>query len=118
MNLKGNDRVDQFIEDTLFLDEEKGRIILSLKAIIQKTSLNSQEEIKYGGIVYIVDGELITGIFVRKKHISLEFSFGVEMSDPKGLLEGSGKYRRHLKIMNDKDLLNKNVEFFVTQAFK
>lgn len=118
MNLKSNDRIEQFIEDALFIDEEKGRIILSLKTIIQKTSPNAQEEIKYGGIVYIVDGELITGIFIRKKHISLEFSFGVEIPDPKSLLEGSGKYRRHLKIMNDKDLLNKNVEFFVTQAFK
>lgn len=118
MNKRTNDRVKRFIRDILSIDKEKGEIIVSLREMILKISPDAQEEIKYGGVVFNVDGELVSGVFVRKKHVSLEFSFGMKMSDPEGYLEGSGKYRRHLKLMNDKDIISKNVEFFVTQAFE
>jgi len=118
MNIKTNDRVEQFIRDTLSIDEEKGDIIVSLREMILEISPDAHEEIKYGGVVFNVNSELISGIFLRKKHISLEFSFGMKMSDPDGYLEGSGKYRRHLKLMNDSDIANKDVKFFVTQAFE
>jgi len=116
--MKTNNRVERFIRDTLSVDEEKGEIIISLREIILKTSPDAHEEIKYGGIVFSVDSELISGIFVRKKHVSLEFGFGMKMSDPEGYLEGKGKYRRHLKLMNENEIVNKNVAFFVTQAFE
>jgi len=67
--------------------------------------------------VIFIDAELICGIFIRKKHISLEFSFGMMMSDPDNYLEGKGKHRRHLKIFDKKDIKNKKVEFYATQAF-
>lgn len=118
MNIESNDRVEQFIEDTLSIDDEKGRIVASLRAIVLKIAPNAQEGIKYGGIVFNLDKELISGIFARKKHVSLEFSLGMKMLDPEGYLEGNGKYRRHLKLMSNKDIITKNVEFFVTQAFQ
>ena len=118
MNINTGDRIKRFIEDTLFIDEEKGKILVSLRNVILKISPDAQEEIKYGGLVFNVDAELICGIFIRKKHVSLEFSFGMKMSDPDKHLEGDGKYRRHLKIFDKKDIKNKKVEFYVTQAFR
>ena len=117
MNMTANDKIEKFIDDTLSVDEEKAELLLSLQKIILKIYPNAQKEIKYGGLVFNLDAELICGIFIRKKHISLEFSFGTEFSDPKGCLEGSGKFRRHLKIMNDADIENKDVGFFVSLAF-
>ena len=38
------------------------------------------------------------------------------MKDPNKLLEGSGKFRRHLKIKSKEDISNKDVDFFVKQA--
>ena len=117
-NTNTNDRIEQFVQDVLFIDEEKGEILISLQKIVLKINPNVQEEIKYGGLVFNVDSKLICGIFIRKKHISLEFSFGMLMSDPDKYLEGKGKYRRHLKIFNKKDIKNKKIEFYVDQAFK
>ena len=37
------------------------------------------------------------------------------MNDPKKLLEGTGKFRRHLKIRSLSDIKDKKVEFFVKQ---
>lgn len=117
MNINTNDRIENFIQDVLFVDEEKGEILTSLRKMILEISSNAQEEIKYGGLVFNIDAELICGIFIRKKHISLEFSFGMMMSDPDNYLEGKGSYRRHLKIFDKKDIKNKKVEFYATQAF-
>lgn len=117
MNMEGNDRVQRFIADILSVDEFKGEILVSLRAMILHASPDVHEKIMYGGLVYLVNSELICGIFVRKKHVSLEFGFGMKMSDPEGFLEGSGKYRRHLKLMHEKDIVDKDVASFVIQAF-
>ena len=115
--MNANEQIDQFMGDTLCVDKEKGEILLALRRMILKECPDAREEIKYGGLVFNADAELICGLFVRKKHISLEFGFGNEFSDPEGYLEGSGKYRRHLKIMNDNDIHAKDVASFVSQAF-
>ena len=40
------------------------------------------------------------------------------ITDPDKYLEGDGKYRRHLKIINKKDIKSKKVESYINQAFK
>lgn len=39
-------------------------------------------------------------------HISLGFNYGTELPDPKGMLEGTGKLFRHVKIKSSDDLSN------------
>ena len=117
MNTTANDKIEKFIQDTLSVDYEKAELLLSLQKTVLKTCPGAHREIKYGGLVFSSDAELICGIFIRKRHISLEFGFGNEFSDPNGYLEGSGKFRRHLKIMSVMDIKNKDVESFVIQAF-
>ena len=40
------------------------------------------------------------------------------MSDPDNFLEGTGKYRKHLKIFQKEDIKNKKVEYYIKQSFK
>lgn len=112
-----SDQIKNFIQEIFLIDEEKGKILISLRKAIIKISPDTQQKIMYGGLVFNVNEQLICGIFIRKKHISLEFSLGMTMSDPDKYLEGSGKFRRHLKIYNENDLINKKVESFIHQAF-
>ena len=72
----------------------------------------------YGGIIFSYNTKMISGIFVYKKHISLEFSLGFLMKDPDGLLEGKGKYRRHLKLYSLDDVTKKKIAYYVEQAVK
>lgn len=105
------------MQDAFFVSEKKGELLVSLRNLVLSIRPDAQEEIKYGGLVFNVDSKLICGIFIRDKHFSLEFSFGVMMSDPDKHLEGKGKFRRHLKIYSLDDIANKNVEYFVRQIF-
>jgi hypothetical protein len=39
-----------------------------------------------------------------KAHVSLGFNYGAELPDPKGLLEGTGKLFRHVKLRTEADV--------------
>ena len=115
MNVKANPKINDFIHDLLFMDEDKGEIVFSLRKLVLEVATDAKEEIKYGGLVFIINDGLFCGIFVRKKHISVEFVKGAEMQDTDNLLEGGGKYRRHLKIFKYADIENKKVEYYVKE---
>ena len=51
-----------------------------------------------------------------KKHLTLGFWRGVQLDDPKGLLEGSGQQMRHLKIRELKDIPKTQVGKWIRQA--
>ncbi|MGH9220267.1 MAG: DUF1801 domain-containing protein [Vicinamibacterales bacterium] len=37
-------------------------------------------------------------------HVNVGFFLGAEIADPKGLLEGTGKFMRHVKLRPDRDV--------------
>src|SRR5690606_7604058 len=49
-------------------------------------------------------------------HVSLGFNYGVELPDPKRLLEGSGKLFRHHKIKSMEELSNPDLHKLIKYA--
>lgn len=45
-------------------------------------------------------------VMPASKHVNLGFNYGAELSDPKNLLEGTGKLFRHYKVKSIEDLSN------------
>lgn len=111
-----NKEIQEFIEKTGIKDFEKMESVKALREIVLKTYPETHEKIMYGGIMFFLNGEGYSGLFVSKNHISIEFSNGFKMNDPKNHLEGNGKYRRHLKIKSFDDIKNKEAEFYIKQA--
>jgi len=64
--------------------------------------------------MFSLEGE-IAGIFSYKNHVSLEFSRGHELSDPEQILEGNGKFRRHIKLQTFEQIKEKQLKFFIAQ---
>ena len=112
-----SEKVNSFIDDIQFQSSEKHKILLSLRQLVKKANSNLVEDIKYGGLVYNLSNELLGGIFVYKNHLSFEFGKGAELDDPDGILEGTGKYRRHIKISKLDEIAAKKVVHFIQQAF-
>jgi hypothetical protein len=69
----------------------------------------------YGGIMFTLRGADVGGVFPYTKHVSFEFSNGVELEDRNNKLEGSGKRRRHLKIETMSDIVMKNLPYYLHQ---
>ena len=111
-----NIEVQRFLDQVSLIDESKYNLVKNMRDIVFKLNRNIEERMMYGGIMFSLDEEDICGLFVRKNHISFEFATGYKMNDPHEILEGSGKYRRHLKIRTEEDVLKKDVQFFVLQV--
>ena len=107
----------KFLTELKAFDQVKYSIVMQLRALIIEANKSVSEEIKYGGLYYSAS-KPYTGLFVSKNHVSMEFSFGAQFSDPKGLLQGKGKGRRHLKLTSPSDIDEKAVKLFLKQALK
>lgn len=56
------------------------------------------------------------GLFGR--HVNLGFFYGADLDDPDGLLEGSGKKLRHIKLMDAAAVRQPGIRRLVVQASK
>ena len=92
-----------------------------IDAIVGEVCPGAGRRSMYGGIVFELEPgnhkTLVCGHFVYKKHVSLEFSNGNELHDPHGVLEGNGKYRRHIKLARQCEIDEKSVRSMIEQAF-
>jgi len=61
---------------------------------------------------------LICGITLHKAHINIMFADGVNLPDPDGLLVGTGKKARHIKISNLHDLNHPAIRTLLQSALK
>ena len=116
MQQSKNEKVQHFLEEVNMIDSEKSDILNTIRTLIFKHYPKTEEKFMYGGIIFSLNEEHFSGLFVRKNHVSLEFGNGFKMDDPNQLLEGGGKFRRHLKIKSYWEIKSKQVEFFVNQA--
>ncbi|PIE78982.1 MAG: hypothetical protein CSA15_05045 [Candidatus Delongbacteria bacterium] len=107
-------KVQELLNDIEIIDPEKYDILMRLRDLVFTHHPETKEKVMYGGIMFSLSGDF-GGIFVRKKHISFEFTAGNELKDPDKLLEGTGKYRRHLKLYSQEDIATKRVAYYVQQ---
>jgi hypothetical protein len=107
--------VESFFSDLGLIDFEKQQIALALRQEILELAKAAEERIMYGGVLYYLE-DSFCGIFSYKTHVSLEFSEGYKLQDPEGRLEGSGKFRRHLKFKQLADVKTKQPAAYIKQA--
>jgi hypothetical protein len=107
--------VEALVEDFRILGEERHDVVQAVRALIKKSFPTVVEEVKYGGILFAADTQFC-GVFAYKEHVSVEFSSGAAIKDAFGYLEGSGKFRRHLKLANIEDLKIKQLKAYLQLA--
>lgn len=77
---------------------------------------------KDGGTLYTLKPEekegQFCGVFPYMAHVQLSFAQGASLDDPDGLLEGGGKFRRHLTYKSLDDVDAKIVKRFTKAASK
>lgn len=55
---------------------------------------------------------------IYTKHLNLGFNKGALLSDPKGLLKGTGKLIRHIPISTEKDFRNSAIRLLIEEAYQ
>lgn len=111
-------KVQDFIADLEVADPQKAEIVVLARDMYINVVPNLSEKFIYGGIGIFLDESMLGGIYAYSDHVSIIFSHGYKLDDKFKQLEGKGKYRRHIKIHNKKELENKNVDFYIKQNAK
>jgi hypothetical protein len=107
--------VEEFFNNLALNDPDMHSIAAALRALIKKLARRCEERVMYGGILYYLD-DSFCGIFAYRSHVSLEFGQGNLFEDKYKLLEGSGKFRRHIKFVDVKQIKEKQTAFYIQQA--
>ena len=93
-----------------------------IKEIVEQIAPDVRFLPKYGGEALVhgpeSDEKFVSGIYVYKDHVSLEFSQGASFGDSDGRLKGKGKCRRHLKFATVEDVTGKYAKGFLRQALE
>ena len=92
-------------------------IISRLREIIQQAAPGVKETIKWSQPVYENNGPFA---YIRAFQNAVNFGFwrGVDLSDPKGLLQGSGGKMRHVKLTSLDDIDENTFIDFVRQSIE
>ncbi|XAM00008.1 DUF1801 domain-containing protein [Phycisphaeraceae bacterium D3-23] len=62
-------------------------------------------------------GEMVCAVIPHKAHVNLQLMQGASLADPEGLLEGTGKAVRHVKICSEKEAAQRAVKDLVKAGF-
>lgn len=84
-------------------------IVLELRNIIASVAPDAAEVIRWGGLSYFHEGRGgivsagICQIGIESDYVRLEFIHGVSLSDPRGLLDGTRKSKRYIRLRSYDD---------------
>ena len=79
----------------------------ALRTVIAAHAPSLVESVKWGNLTYHAadrPAANVAAILVHKDHVNLQLWGGVELGDPAGLLEGTGKAMRHVKVTTVDDI--------------
>jgi hypothetical protein len=107
--------VQSLIEDIRLVSEQNYAIVEAVRALVRQSFDGFSEEVKYGGILFS-SGVQFGGVFAYKAHVSVEFGSGAKIADPFGFLEGTGKGRRHIKLLSVSDIEEKKLAEYLLLA--
>jgi hypothetical protein len=94
-----------------------------LREVILSVMSNSVEQLDVSAnlIGYGTDRTykgLICGITLHKAHVNLMFAKGTSIPDPEGLLTGTGKQARHVKIQDMQEIDTPGIRALLDAAMK
>jgi len=111
---EGRAWIDEYVEKAGKLkDVEKG-----LRALVKKTLAGSEEYVNPWKIPSFDSNGTVCGFMTGKEHVTFIFLRGARLPDPEGLLEGTGKSVRHVKVRTVEDLKRPALKKLIVEAAK
>ncbi len=117
MSRDKHDKVQQLVHDLQLTHPDLHAIVQAVRATVRVIAANADERVMYGGILFSAP-EQFCGVFAYTAHVSMEFGRGAELKDPHRVLEGSGKFRRHIKLQSVGDIASKHLKDYIAQALR
>lgn len=104
--------VAEYIDE---LDDWRAEAVSALRQLVIEAAPDARESIKWARPVYEYKGPLCY-VAAFKNHVNLGFSRGADLPDDTGILKGSGKTMRHIKVTSVDDIREDIFRGFIRAA--
>ena len=107
--------IDEYVES---LTDWKKDVAEELREVISTASRELTEEVKWGFPCYTADGKCVCGFMAMKDSVNFVLYQGANLDDPSGLIEGTGKSMRHVKLRSLQDLRRPTFTKFIKESIR
>ena len=95
----------------------KNRAIISaLRRFVSRAEPKLLESVKWGNGCWIGGNGPVAYVYSTTGYVQFGFFHGAALEDPKGLLEGKGKYVRHTKVHDPSEINERAFTALLRQA--
>jgi hypothetical protein len=95
---------------------ELDKVVLGLRVFVKGSVPGVRETMNAWSIPTFEAPDPFCFYMVGKNHVTFGFHFGTSLENPEGLLEGTGKNIRHVKLRSVEDLKRKGLKRLVQAA--
>jgi len=95
MKMKAYASFDEYLKDQ---SPKNQAIIRALRRFVKRVQPGLDEDVKWGNGCWIGRDGPVAYVYSASEYVQFGFFRGSSLKDPKGLLEGSGRYVRHTKV--------------------
>ncbi|MCE9527465.1 MAG: DUF1801 domain-containing protein [Planctomycetales bacterium] len=96
----------------------KKEVAEELRATVLAASRELTEEVKWGWPCYTVGGRNVCSLMAMKDTVNFVLFLGAELEDPSGLIEGTGKSMRHVKLRSPADIDKAKFRKFIQESIR
>ena len=93
-------------------------LVRALRKLVKRAAPGLVESVKWGNGCWLKGKKPVAFVYSAPDHVQFGFFAGSALKDPKGLLQGSGRYVRHVKIQATSDLDARALGALLRQAVK
>ncbi len=111
---EGRAWIDEYVEKA---GKQKG-VVKGLRALVKKAIAGCEEYVNPWKIPSFDSDGTVCGFMTGKEHVTFIFLRGAALPDPEGLLEGTGKSVRHVKVRTVEDLKRPALKKLIVEAAK
>lgn len=79
-------------------------IIRTLRRFVRRVAPQLEESVKWGNGCWLNCDAPVSYVYSDADHVQFGFFAGSSLKDPRGLLQGVGRYVRHVKLRRPRDL--------------
>jgi hypothetical protein len=101
MKMKTYATFDEYFADQTTRNQD---VIRVLRRFVKRVAPRLQEFVKWGNGCWIKGDAPVAYVHCKDDHVQFGFFGGSALKDPKGLLNGQGKFVRHIKVGKRTDI--------------
>lgn len=93
-------------------------IIGALRGLMRRSAPGLEETVKWGNGIWVAGKRPVSFVYCREAYVEFGFFNATALDDPQGLLEGKGRFVRHIKMHAPDDVKRSGVKRLLLQAVR